>query len=429
MNSYQYLSTQLEDETGANKICERVLKYFPDDYERILRIITFGYPKRYRRSLSPNPNSLLRRLRDDVGPDGQDRLTSLFLKFAETYSFHHYLAYTIQRTIYFTLQDSDGSISSHVEIFELANEGYKSAERAAQKDTNKLAHLRLYHGLLLYYQGDKGLNDHAAIDIWEKNIHMTDYDEYYLEGAMVESSEMLAAAFFGVCKRSNWDPLIVNINTMKFSDLQQQRSQVVGRGESFLVARIHCEASAGPIPKAAKELVRPHIQEAMNLLPDEDPSNDWQGYYMLAEALSFVDQDNALVAWSLISPHEISEPSSESSKASVNEDVAAMPSKRQLSGPLAYAYDGECGHEWTFPDDIYFCLECVDVQFDAKCLDFLNKGYLTRRVCGKDYKFLHIPPWDEEAFRDRGEGNVLVGGKIVKVKDWLQDIREVYLGD
>jgi len=47
--------------------------------------------------------------------------------------------------------------------------------------------------------------------------------------------------------------------------------------------------------------MRGYVRVALDLLSDDDPSNDWQGYLKLAITLAPFDDDvNALVAWSLI---------------------------------------------------------------------------------------------------------------------------------
>lgn len=54
----------------------------------------------------------------------------------------------------------------------------------------------------------------------------------------------------------------------------------------------------------AKDLLRNEIKTNLELLSDEDPENDWQGYQGLAECLMVAgEREHATAAWSLITPN------------------------------------------------------------------------------------------------------------------------------
>jgi tetratricopeptide (TPR) repeat protein len=100
------------------------------------------------------------------------------------------------------------------------------------------------------------------------------------------------------------------------------------------------------------------------------------------------------------------------------------PETAHRYGNTNFSCDGRCGHIWTFADDIYACRDCVDVQFEAGCLEKLQNGTLERKVCGKTHEFFHIPKWNDEEARQIPRGSVKVGGEIISIATWLDSIRK-----
>lgn len=164
----------------------------------------------------------------------------------------------------------------------------------------------------------------------------------------------------------------------------------------------------------AKNVIRPFVKFNFDLLSDDDPSNDWQGYQGLAAHFMFAGQDdNSLAAWSLIIPAE------ECEDADADADAT-----KELEGPLGNACDGRCGTNWTYANDIYICRVCADVQFDGNCLRKLREGILELQVCSKHHEMLHVPEYDEEKARKIGKGNVMVGQEVMAVGDWIQKMKQ-----
>jgi len=221
----------------------------------------------------------------------------------------------------------------------------------------------------------------------------------------------------------------------------------------------------------AMECIKGHIKVGVDLLSDNDPSNDWQGFLWLASSLMYAgDDDNALAAWSLIGPSRPHEEGGEGGgdgahpqttgmngthgdadkfaeenggttgsedDSPVNSSTATprpgMEPRRKTwtgvwssdesEGPLGYTCDGQCGQEWTFADDFYVCKDCLDVMFDEDCVHLRRENRLKTNVCDSHHEFLHVPKWDFQEARERGSGNVRLRGEIVAVPDWLDDIK------
>lgn len=198
----------------------------------------------------------------------------------------------------------------------------------------------------------------------------------------------------------------------------------------------------------AKQHLLNHMKTAMDLLSDDDPDNDYQGYKAIADVLIHVGDDvNALSAWSLLGPDdpEDDKPADgEESKPAQSDEQSDKPipqentpaQKQPRRGKLGYVCDGRCGKTWTYSDDIWCCKMCPDVQFDGRCLEKLRNGTLKRYICSPDHKWLHVPPWSDEEYREVRKDRVRiggelvdgkrVGGQVVSVEEWLNALRDTW---
>jgi hypothetical protein len=217
----------------------------------------------------------------------------------------------------------------------------------------------------------------------------------------------------------------------------------------------------------AKDRLRAHVKTDLDLLPDEDLTNDYQGCRGLAIHVMYAGQDDdALAAWPLITPqglkaedpkfeaqtHVVSSAREADGKilaADANSQTTSSIAKQEsaqgqnisgansitpvksihsltkkLKGPIGYYCGGCCGTKWTYADDMYVCRQCDDVRFDEHCLKQLRAIMLGHTVCNKNYEILHVPKHDEKELERVGKDNVKVGQKVKSVKDWIQGIRD-----
>lgn len=218
---------------------------------------------------------------------------------------------------------------------------------------------------------------------------------------------------------------------------------------SLLLARLY---SLSGKQQEARKQIRHYIRSALEILSDEDPDNDHDGFKSLAVALSPIDDVNALAAWSLLGPddppteeeeqeekkEEGSEAGSEKQEASAAEDDNAKEQAQETNsnqekkapvertGQLGYSCDGSCGHRWTYADDMYVCKDCVDTQYTEACLEKVTSGEMARKGCQPNHDFLHVPKWDDEAHKEIPKDSVKVGEQILSIKDWLKQLRVDY---
>jgi hypothetical protein len=102
---------------------------------------------------------------------------------------------------------------------------------------------------------------------------------------------------------------------------------------------------------------------------------------------------------------------------------AETPAK-VLRGHLGNICDGECGRGWGYADDIYFCRDCLDVQFGNECYEKLKEGTLPVRICAQGHEFFYVPPWDVELAAQVPKGSVRVGEEIITIEEWLGRLKE-----
>lgn len=95
-----------------------------------------------------------------------------------------------------------------------------------------------------------------------------------------------------------------------------------------------------------------------------------------------------------------------------------------LSGVLSSHCDGHCGVNWTYVDNIYACKDCLDVQLEPNCYAKLQNGTLDPKVCDKSHSHIYIPPFDRQKWEELGDDEMWVGENVVKIKDWIEEIKK-----
>ncbi|EFW13917.1 conserved hypothetical protein [Coccidioides posadasii str. Silveira] len=317
-----------------------------------------------------------------------------------------------------------GQLEAVKETYQVAIEAAKSGETRL----TTLTALRYWYPLFLYYDYPHHNAHEEAITIWEQNIA-------------------------SIPRISN--ELISNVRWSTVAKLATSYIQEAREAEG-------------------NKAIRSHIKLALDILDDNDESNDWQEFKRLCICLSHIENDvNTLAAWSLLGPtidreatsdcQEIGEETfseaggSESEAAAAEEDESSevlsqtdagdeeegedgqsanvsetSPSPSEngygggLDGHLAFICDGGCGHEWSYADDVYPCKDFIDVQFDTACYEKLTAGTLGQKVCNKNHDILHVPRWGFEEAASVPGSHVRVGGETITIPDWLSTIRKKY---
>jgi hypothetical protein len=450
----------------ALEIYETLLREHPDDYRPMVGIVSILRRRGdFVKLLEFLEN--LKRSKDER--TGLDRRTQAFHELFYDMRYHEAIA----------------AVGTNLKTFGFVKDGYQTAIDAAEAKLRPAkgglsrregAYIKGVVSLLLYYFALFCYNTHAndekqlAISLWERILQTEELENVGYTGLSLAKEfvkQKLANVYLEQALLTGQDPEVVarHVNNLEQLSVPKDDENITGwRRLTYpkqLLTRYY--ALTGQKEKA-KDTLRAQVKKDLDLLSDEDPSNDYLGYTGLAKDLMYAVQDNdVLAAWSLITPdkpeeedHEVEAQTDGRSVARGAESevlpadpnahnassVAKEPAQeqnvsyakstssgstaditRKLKGPLEYTCDGRCGTTWTYADDIYVCKLCNNIQFDEHCLKKMRVGTLERQICNKNHEMLHVPKYNEQELEMIGKGNVKVGQKIMSVDDWIQGIR------
>ncbi|EXJ79464.1 hypothetical protein A1O3_08966 [Capronia epimyces CBS 606.96] len=397
--------------------------------------------------------SLLGSPGQDVTTGVRDRDTSIFVSLLQ------YLAET---------EDDEGHLGVMNIIVILAGadqtfsqftlEALQSAIVDARKNNNTVG-----EGILLLYQGiilARGSADNNRIQqaarSWEDCMSLYLTFQYHLMRTQDYAARYMTQYYFNQSINQSRQVSLQggdDEHEQHFSKLLRISRQSANwshsfKPDSYLAA---CYVQQGKLDKA-RALFMDDMIMALEILSDQDPDNDYYGYKYLANILMHVGDDlNALSAWSLLGPSDLfrskeedghsesegakeSEPEPEPESVEDTRSISEGQHEHQREGPLTYRCDGGCGHYWTYASDMYICRFCPDTQFTGDCLEKVRTGKLERFICHPVHSWLHVPVWSDEEALAVGQGRVKVrgslvdgqrvGGEVVDIKDWLDELRE-----
>lgn len=320
---------------------------------------------------------------------GGSRLTKMLCKLASQEESH---------LIFFRAAKVTGNVP-------LITKAYKDAIDKAQSESanqadilrGPLYHLSYSYGIaLLHYDTESG--NEEAVRLWEQILSDTNGKTgYWADFIRFNIGRRLCPVYLQNAKQAGLDTALAKSNVGKLAQLSTKLNYemsfddidpklTLGRYFHLLGQREEAMAS-----------LRARVKVALDLLSDDDPTNDWQGYEKLATVLTyFEDDDNALAAWSLI---------------------------RDDTGSTIRSCNGGCGHVWFSPNAMFICRDCFNVQFDKKCWETLKNGTASFAACHSGHDHLYIPEW-KEGDQPRAEpGMVKVGDTTLSIKEWLAGIR------
>ncbi|KAJ5794025.1 Tetratricopeptide-like helical [Penicillium paradoxum] len=403
------------DTAKAFAIYEAILRDNPTDYEVAFEMVICYHREKNSDGLLEFLDSLKESMDDEYGLDRRTRAFHI-LAFFDKY--HEALL----------------GLVCNDKTFDAVFEGYQTAIMNAEKliaeavlkeDDIETEH-RLGQALLMQNLGalcyENGSEDaerrKLAEDQWLSILQLeVPLDALYIGHIKNSVCGKLARLYLNEACRdpSNADSYLKRLQQLASFDTGY--ASLNGRPSTYpteLIARYY---SLQGNEEKAIDTLRSEVKHSMNLLSDDDPLNDWQGYHTLARFFMFAGQDiDSLAAWSLITPLQDADNQTDLSEPDTT--------KQGPTGPLNDVCDGDCETVWSFANDIYMCRECDYMELDIHCLNKLREGTLQKRICGKDHDMLHVPAYDIAQQEKIGEGNVLVGEEIMPVTEWLRHIKE-----
>ncbi|OQO02620.1 hypothetical protein B0A48_12148 [Cryoendolithus antarcticus] len=224
----------------------------------------------------------------------------------------------------------------------------------------------------------------------------------------------------------------------------------------------------------ARELAKPHIKDAIIILSDDDPSNDYEGYWNLSEALVAVgDEANAIAIMHALRPMKdgvavlASDPPEEEDEDEDDTDDATTDDAKAASteaptsdattseaatdaaksGEAAddaedgdeadddddsdsddedddsgWSCDGPCSRGFPYFDGAYMC-RLDGTQLCDLCYALLNSEEgLPVRICSRKHDFLKVP----ELTTRFKEGEIVVDGVVKGIEEWKVGLKRAY---
>jgi hypothetical protein len=147
----------------------------------------------------------------------------------------------------------------------------------------------------------------------------------------------------------------------------------------------------------ARRLAHNTLRMAIELLSDNDPTNDMLAYQKILYAvIPFEDTVNAVTALALM-------------------NIGAADGNFQISCSC------QCGSLFDNPGEMWWCMDCINVVLTTKCKHTIKN----KNVCHTSHKHLQIPPWDKEKMKV-SEGQVPWNGEVISMAEWRGKLTKAY---
>ncbi|KAI9855693.1 MAG: hypothetical protein M1813_009655 [Trichoglossum hirsutum] len=226
---------------------------------------------------------------------GLSRLIAMYHEFAYDTQYHETTVMAAQRA----------------NSLKMIKEAYVNAVEAAKEgsDIETLAYLRFWYGQALFHNHETEEDQDEAVKIWEQNIRISaaQVSNLYIQYTRSVTARKLASIYLQQAKRAGMSSHLARQNIEKLTylsskDTEDDDHEATNPDTRLLLARL-LRTMEGE--ESARECMRPNVKIALDLLSDDDPSNDWQGFIKLAMVFgTYGDDVNALAAWSLLGPIE-----------------------------------------------------------------------------------------------------------------------------
>lgn len=446
--------TELRQYDSAMEVLREVCEKYPDKNDAILSTLNcLNAQEKFSEIVQ-----YLEDLNNKINEEGLSKLIAFYHRLSgdDHLKFHEFVLSSLKGTL----------------CIPFVRETFQVAIEAANSDGEKLStamDLRYWHAHTLYHIAEFDHDYEEALQIWEQNLTPVPHPTIRLR--QWQTMQRIAPAYLQRAIKLGPDNPSTPKLVVRLKDLLKKSTQR-GLGTADIRFQVARGCNLVGDQEEARDSMRGDIRMALDLLSDDDPSNDWQGYMALARVLTQLNDDkNALAAWSLTHfPRDINDaeivtdaPSEEQLlPLEENQDTTAGADRRDgaqvcktgtdeqsctsIDAPTMvgtpdsespsnsidadqfdfyYVCDGDCGRKWVSPDDLYYCKDCIEVQFDEGCYLKLKEGNLEVKAdCDPSHDFLYIPKRGTEAHDTRPPDSVVVGEDTMLVKDWLNGIRK-----
>ena len=154
------------------------------------------------------------------------------------------------------------------------------------------------------------------------------------------------------------------------------------------------------LPKA-QQMAHNTLQMAIELLSDEDDSNDTLAYTKILYAvIPFGDEKNVAAALAML-------------KVSEGDQFFIRCSCKCESG-------------WFTPGDMWWCMDCINMVLTPECYKKVKSGQFFNNICHKYHNHLYVPEWSNERMERLPRKHIPWGNGSLSVEDWKKQIINSY---
>ncbi|KAF5005699.1 hypothetical protein FDECE_7860 [Fusarium decemcellulare] len=298
--------------------------------------------------------------------------------------------------------------------------------------------IRISYGKTLF--NIKG-HEEAGIAVWE--LYLADAPDHLREWVVSLTAKYTVPGWLQLATAKDVDPARaqgffdkIEASYRDFEALSTKHTEsTVGFAQYFRYR--------GDITKT-KEILKPRVAEALELLSDNRTDNDIWSYLSLMQVFSTMrDFPNLIACMDLTRQSRLvdyeeyevlaakyREEDEELQRAMANgttfhRTITVEPEEPAIA---VFGCDGGCGTDFGFWSGLWMCLsDSGRVLFDDDCYKKLQAGTLGPRVCNKDHEFYWVPKRDVDNIDAVPRGSVMVEERVITVDEWKDEIRRQYV--
>lgn len=265
-----------------------------------------------------------------------------------------------------------------------------SIEMLAERgDWGILPYAQFYYGRALKAHQNRSS---PAIEQWCQALKHADS---YLLSILISN---IAPYYMKKANASSQDPEAV---AYYLGNIEKLIPESVLESEVMLSPRLYLAryyTNQGDITRA-KQIVRDLVKGCLDVLTDDVEENDMDAYNQL------------LWIFIPLNDHE-------------NVKTLRALTVQRFGKHIQINCDGDCNRSWGLNEEMWWCKDCIDVNFESECLVKVKNGRLPFSICNDSHQFLQVPEVD---VTNAPADCVRVGEEWIPVDDWFARIEKDYV--
>ncbi|SCO86237.1 uncharacterized protein FRV6_10364 [Fusarium oxysporum] len=310
------------------------------------------------------------------------------------------------------------------------------AKATSRGDQDDLFIIRYYYGKTLFSIKD---HEEAGIAVWE--LYKSEATTELHERAVNLIDTYMVPAWLELATAKDVDPTRAQGFFDKIEAAYIEFEALESHDIEPTVAFAQYFRCRGNTDKA-KQILRPRVTEALEMLSDDRTDNDLYSLYNLGHILAVMrDLPNHIACMDLmrlalrIARAEYTRAVANYEAEDIQMEIALAKGETFIRSFLSLPDEPEtaffwcdgCRAEITFASEIWTCLsESGSIQLDDECYKKLKEGRLGP-VCSKEHEHYWVPKRNMEEIDAVPVGSVKLGEEIISFEAWKDNIREQYV--